>query len=683
MLQRTGDVDLTKDGMAQTTMASVEVVRGLRGGLMGKLQLPLVRRKTVPANANAGGAGGGFTNGSAMIQGEDGDEVVGGGGGVGGEPEKSILGFTSHRKPPEYVPSGSVLVQVWAVGVDGVDGRLIGVSTEQDSSASQVTGVREEVEEQGDVGKPKPKGIGTGLGRSLSLRERITRSVSLGRSAGKERLQQRRRQQQEESSLQQPSSSTLSQSPETQEKYFGGGSTVMPGIGHIPGRSFVGRVVECGWEVRGEVARKGDWVAGLLDIKKCGALTEFIVVDRHRVHRVPHPKLSPNTDRALSALVFASPSSPASASPLAQHTLTLEELALIPLCGVPAYRAVRTFIYAFSSMRDNPSISSVGRSSDLAKHRPHGHDPNTPLNFATYGSMISRLNLGDHENGRRRRALVLSGHDGIGAMAVQMLVLRGWRVCVHVPFIATPPNVPTTAAIADGFMEEVEERIRKWGAEEVIFDDGEVIGMDEGRGAVVRVMNGLREDGDVFDAVLDTIGGKDVREAAERLLRSPGRRGNPDESMIGIGNGSGSGGRYGKPPAARRMGQFTTVVGDNPERAIPSAGDLFRAGIRSLKFGGGSSSENVSTRGNEGKGGKVGYAWINISQDVDWEGKDVGETIGSLVELALDYGIKPWGSEASHHWEGRRIIPFEKAPDVFVCGGPLKSGGTVVVRIAS
>ncbi|KAF5363778.1 hypothetical protein D9756_000884 [Leucocoprinus leucothites] len=735
-----GKVDLTKDGLAQTTMASVEVVRGLGGtagrkpGLMG--MLPLVRRKTIPVKSGLGVG----TSSPSEMKTED-DEIGGRAVGVL-NGATSVLGFTSHRKPPEYVPSGSVLVQVWAVGVDGIDGRLIGVRTAQgggnspappspavSASTDQDQGTGDsprtngaefperENEAEGQAAKSKSKD--TGLGRSLSLRERLSRSVSLGRSAG-------RRFERTPPNNPQPStpirSATLSYSPEKLEKHASpsAGATALPVIGYIPGRSFVGRVVECGWEVRDEVVRKGDWVAGLLDIKKPGALTEFIVVDRHRIHRVPHPKLSPGPERAISALIFStSPSTPS----LPQHTLTLEELALLPLCGLPAYRAVRTFMYAFTSMRDNPSISSVGRNSDMAKHRPAGHDPNKPLDFATYGATVSRLNLGDHEHGRRRRALVLRGHDGIGAIAVQMLVLRGWRVCVHVPFIASPPNTPTTSAIADAFMEEVEERIRKWGAEEVIFDDGEVIGMDEGRGAVVRVINGLREDGDAFDAVLDTIGGKEVRDAAERLLRSPGRRANTDESL----NGGSKNSRH----STKGTGQFTTVVGDNPERVIPSAGDLFRAGIRSLKFGSGggasssisasekASSENVSSRNNDTKGSKVGYAWINISQDVDWEGRDVGETIGSLVELGLEYGIKPWvGAEyatvngagpnrndtpplmaepsssyqekgittqglESTHWEGSRIVPFEKAPDVFVCGGPLTSGGTVVVRIAT
>ncbi len=40
------------------------------------------------------------------------------------------------------------------------------------------------------------------------------------------------------------------------------------GVGFVPGRSFVGRVLESGWEVKEEVAKKGDWVIGLLDVRK-------------------------------------------------------------------------------------------------------------------------------------------------------------------------------------------------------------------------------------------------------------------------------------------------------------------------------------------------------------------------------------------------------------------------------
>jgi hypothetical protein len=34
------------------------------------------------------------------------------------------LGFTHHRLPPSNVPRNSVLIQVWAVGLDGVDATL-------------------------------------------------------------------------------------------------------------------------------------------------------------------------------------------------------------------------------------------------------------------------------------------------------------------------------------------------------------------------------------------------------------------------------------------------------------------------------------------------------------------------------------------------------------------------------
>lgn len=302
---RDGKIDLTRDGMAQTTMASVEVVRGLgsvvgRKGLMGMLHLPLVRRKTVPAKAGYGVGEKKNEDGEHVA--EAGSEGVGGLRGVGGSA--SVLGFTSYRKPPEYVPSGGVLVQVWAVGVDGVDGRLVGVrmmhgggahvsgdvvpspvtaanvdrdpgAAEEGRRLNEVTPVEvnQKVEDESKVlggGRDKPQTKGAGLGRSLSLRERLSRSVSLGRTAGKEFLQQHRRQYSPEN----PSplkASSQPQSPEKQEKQTPSGNaagTTWPGVGYIPGRSFVGRVVECGWEVRDEVVRKGDWVAGLLDIKK-------------------------------------------------------------------------------------------------------------------------------------------------------------------------------------------------------------------------------------------------------------------------------------------------------------------------------------------------------------------------------------------------------------------------------
>ena len=68
-------------------------------------------------------------------------------------------------------------------------------------------------------------------------------------------------------------------------------------------------------------------------------------------------------------------------------------------------------------------------------------------------------------------------------------------------------------------MHIIKEHMRVCGADEVIFNDGEEGGgWDDGRGAAVQVLDTLREDGDVFDTVFDTIGGKEVREVAERLM---------------------------------------------------------------------------------------------------------------------------------------------------------------------
>lgn len=588
-----GKVDLTRSGVAQTTMASVEVVRGLGATRKGLWKL-LGRRRTV--------SGGDAVSARTRSKSEDAVGFVG---------SSSALGFTSYRKPPGYVPGGCVLVQVWAVGVDGVDGKLVGVTLGSSSATNAEEDPEEEDGQEEQVAPPR-----SGLGRSASLRSRL----SISRS---------------KRDVQRSASVKANASPVP----F---APVQADVGYIPGRSFVGRVLECGWEVREQVVRKGEWVVGLLDVRKCGALTEFIVVDRRRIHRVPHPRA--DTPSPASSQTTRSPPQP---------SLSLEELALLPLCGVSAYRAVRTFMFAFSSLRDG-NLSPGGK-------RP-GFD------FGTSSTVTSGSNLGtrrhasaDHENGRRRRAFVLRGHNGAGAMAVQMLVLRGWRVSVHVPF---PPLLSEEAG--ERYMAHMEERVRTLGGEEVIFDDGGTESGDDGRAAVVRVIDGLRVDGDVFDAVLDTIGGKVIREASERLLRSCG--GVDGQSPPGKSQKTG-------------MGHFTTLVGDAPERTIPTAGDNFRAGLRSLKFGDGSAGADRE----EGKGGKVGYAWVSVAQDVDWEGEDVGESIGAVLKLALEDGVRPWTAtvreEDNEDWTKKNVVPFERTPNVFVDEGPLGYGGTVVIKI--
>ncbi|WVQ99409.1 hypothetical protein IAU59_006542 [Kwoniella sp. CBS 9459] len=78
----------------------------------------------------------------------------------------------------------------------------------------------------------------------------------------------------------------------------------------VPGRSFVGRALVVGADEK-EVVR-GDIVMGLVDVRRSGALCEYIVVDRRRISRAPFPT-----------------------------QLTLEQLSLLPLQGIAAARAVR------------------------------------------------------------------------------------------------------------------------------------------------------------------------------------------------------------------------------------------------------------------------------------------------------------------------------------------------------
>lgn len=79
-------------------------------------------------------------------------------------------------------------------------------------------------------------------------------------------------------------------------------------FGFVPGRSFCGRLVECGYEVK--KMRKGDVVFGLQDSRKSGALAEFTVVDHNRICHAP------------------------------SDCLTTEQIAALPSAGVMAHQLV-------------------------------------------------------------------------------------------------------------------------------------------------------------------------------------------------------------------------------------------------------------------------------------------------------------------------------------------------------
>lgn len=158
-----GKVDLAREGKAQTTMASIEVVRGVaeslpggKGGILKRSGSSAKRSSWLFAGNGASASKLDLTKAAS-----------------GSNSLSDALALTSHLSPPSHCPSSHVLIQVHAVALEGLDRELV-------------------------VDKVK-------------------------RSSG---------------------------------------------AGFVPGRSVVGRVVEVGWEVKEEIARRGDWVAGLVDPKK-------------------------------------------------------------------------------------------------------------------------------------------------------------------------------------------------------------------------------------------------------------------------------------------------------------------------------------------------------------------------------------------------------------------------------
>ncbi|KAG9015767.1 hypothetical protein FRB93_012332 [Tulasnella sp. JGI-2019a] len=213
------------------------------------------------------------------------------------------------------------------------------------------------------------------------------------------------------------------------------------GYGFVPGRSFVGRVVEAGWEVT--TVQKGDWVVGLMEFNRSGALSEFLVVDRKRVCAVPDP--SPK--------------------------LTLEQMALLPLVGLPSSRAARSM----------PGVkSATDATAEDGRER----------------------NLTVREDGLvKGRALVLGAQSVVGTMVVRQLKVMGVTVTAHI--------LPSRSRVAwDRLVEE--------GSDGKDYDDVEVIE----DGDVERAIGRLPDS--AFKLVVDTIGGKGTWKIARRVLDADG-----------------------------------------------------------------------------------------------------------------------------------------------------------------
>jgi hypothetical protein len=185
------------------------------------------------------------------------------------------------------------------------------------------------------------------------------------------------------------------------------------------------------------------------------------------------------------------------------------------------------------------------------------------------------------------------------------------------------------------------------------------------------------------DFVLDTIGGREIWYAARELLA--------------------------RGTTSRGPAQFTTIVGDaDSGKAVPTAQDHWRAGVRSLKRAitisrGGRKS---LSRGKSSPGKirsrlpssmaptapvpptasptptrTVNYTWVSCVADVDFEGGDVRDALATLLDLPALQNPSPdlllgLGGE----YGAGRVLPFERAPEAFG-GSVLEGGGTAVIRV--
>lgn len=356
--------------------------------------------------------------------------------------------------------------------------------------------------------------------------------------------------------------------------------------------------------------------------------------------------------------------------------LSVEELALLPLNALPAHRAVRTLADAIVPTRS-----------------PEGREGSSAVQSS---------------------ALVLHGHDGPGSMVVQMLAKRGVNVYAQVPGAYAPEyslssGVSSRAVHGLGIhggharaaklvcdesdrseqppqKSETETRLRAWGAQHIYFGDP------------LQVIGRLASEGRCFDAVVDTVGGVDIWIQSQKLLLAI-----PDSSTV---------------HDLSSHKQFTTLVGDDPAKPIPSPQDNLRSGFRSFRRvitvplahtssdveetvpdpASKSSTTSLPLTRKQSKRYRsvpkpktisvkrsVGYTWVSVDADVDYEGEDVRDALGSVVGMVEEGWIRPWIGDDGQP-EHRRVLPFDQAPEAFRrdSKGPvglLQHGGTCVVKV--
>ncbi|KAG8923297.1 hypothetical protein FRC00_006426 [Tulasnella sp. 408] len=226
------------------------------------------------------------------------------------------------------------------------------------------------------------------------------------------------------------------------------------GYGFVPGRAFVGRVIETGWEVND--VRSGDWVMGLTELststsasKHSGTLAEYVVVDRTRVSRAPKPGL----------MLW----------PGANSGLSMEQIVMLPLVAVFAHRAIKTFPHAVVTMRRTVASMSPPASPRKSRKGKEKEQVQPPQGLG------------------KLKVLVLGAHTDVGDLVVQEFMLRDdLVVTVQVP-------TGTDVLVWEGL------------------DTVEVI-----QGDVETVLGNLPNG--AFVMVVDCVGGENVWKASRRAL---------------------------------------------------------------------------------------------------------------------------------------------------------------------
>ncbi|EJD53486.1 hypothetical protein AURDEDRAFT_179950 [Auricularia subglabra TFB-10046 SS5] len=430
------------------------------------------------------------------------------------------------------------------------------------------------------------------------------------------------------------------------------------GYGFVPGRGFVGRVVESGIDVSN--ISRGEWIFGVLEVKKCGALAEFIAVDRRRIYHIPQILQPPTQARQRRGKTI-----PASPPPL-----TLEQVAFLALAGVPAHRAVRTLA---------PTIAAAEY-----EREPDGSK-------------------------RSVRALVLQAHDGVGFLAAQELVSQRVHVVAQVP------------GPRPGSQDEEYDHVavaKAAGASHVLVGDPEDV-LEELRDMLATGLS-WNDDGPglgEFDCVVDTVGGKGMWERAVNVMREGGQFVTTvGDSRNGAGSSLTAGAhfRHNIRSLQRAFTQTTTTASPNHSGARTpvsvSSGSSSRRNsgdarntpsptFSSLVPAAHNSSPNldvppISFKGNKPKKvrKRLGYQWISPAADVNADGEDVRDTLAEVARLAQAGILRPsllagWHPMGSRSRQGSllstddsglglpravvegvragafKVVPFERTPD--------------------